>query len=141
MDVAHCEGKTPLVVQSEADFSNRNVWLSPNLPYIPAPILSYWMQAEVATASHNVRIWQLVHDQSDVPTILELAPLLSLPSLVIWCESDRVFHVSGAVLLDQALPFSKRVVLDKCGHVPMLDRPDAVAEHYIEFLHGLESSH
>ncbi|MBY5935255.1 alpha/beta hydrolase [Tateyamaria omphalii] len=134
MDVARAGGDTPLVVQSEADFVARNDWLSPQIPYVPGPILTMWMQDEVATGDHNARIWDVVHHQSDVPTVLELAPSLTMPSLVIWCAPDRIFHVSGAAMLHRALPASTLVTLDGCGHVPMLDRPRTVAEVYQAFL-------
>jgi pimeloyl-ACP methyl ester carboxylesterase len=134
MDIARANGQTPLVVQSKADFLARNDWLSPNIPYVPGPILNAWMESEVATADQNARVWDVVHNQSAAPTVLDLAATLAMPTLVIWCHPDRIFHVSGADALDQALPASKLIKLDDCGHLPMLDQPDQVAMHYLEFL-------
>ncbi len=134
MDAARAAGGRPLVVQSFEDFTARNDWLSPNIPYVPGPILRTWAAEEVATGDHNARVWDVVHQQSDVPTVLELAPSLSMPSLILWCQEDRIFHVSGAEVLRQTLPNAQMTVLEGCGHVPMLDRPDAVAERYLEFL-------
>lgn len=139
MDVARAKGQTPLAVQSEADFRNRNDWLAPEIPYVPGPILDTWMKSEVATADHNKRIWDVVHHQSNVPTVLALAPALTMPSLVIWCQPDRIFHVSGAGLLDQALPNSALSTPENCGHVPMLDQPHEVAATYLAFLQGLKT--
>ncbi len=138
MDKALGEGKTPLVVQTEADFVSRNIWLSPDIPYVPGPILQSWMQSEVATATHNKQVWDVVHNHSDVPTVVDLAPTLNIPSLILWCAPDRIFHVSGAALLEQVLPDSDRVILEDCGHVPMLDRPATVAEIYGSFLQTLD---
>ena len=134
MDVALAQGIRPLVVQSETDFHNRNDWLTPKMPYVPGPILKSWMNSEVSTADHNARIWDVVHDTSAVPTVLELAPSLSMPSLVIWCHPDRIFHISGARLLEDALPVSTLATLDGCGHLPMLDKPKNVAAIYRAFL-------
>lgn len=134
MDIARAQGDTPLVVQNAADFVNRNAWLAPEMPYVPQPILHSWMQSEVATPDHNARVWDVVHNQSSVPTLLELAKALPMPALVVWCRPDRIFHVSGAPLLDQALPVSTLAQLDQCGHLPMLDQPDRVAEIYQAFL-------
>jgi hypothetical protein len=91
----------------------------------------------VAQADHNARIWDVVHSKSDVPTVLDLEPSLEMPTLIIWCQEDRIFHISGAALLDQNLPSSHLATLDNCGHVPMLDKPTAVASEYLKFLSSL----
>ena len=137
MDKARDLGITPLVVQTTEDFAERNEWLSPNIPYIPGPILRTWSEDEVARADHNARIWDVVHRKSGLPTVLDLAPSLEMPTLIIWCQEDRIFHISGAALLDQNLPSSHLATLDNCGHVPMLDKPNAVASEYLKFLSSL----
>ena len=140
MDRALAIGHTPLVVRSEADFAARNDWLTPKMPYVPGPILQSWMADEVSTADHNERVWDMVHHQSFVPTVLELAPALTMSSLVIWCQPDRIFHVSGADLLDDALPASTSVTPGNCGHLPMLDQSTQVAEVYHRFLQSVAST-
>ncbi|WP_338469244.1 alpha/beta hydrolase [Roseobacter fucihabitans] len=134
MDRALAIGHKPLVVRSEPDFAARHDWLTPKMPYVPGPILQSWMADEVSTADHNAQVWAAVHDQSSVPTVLELAPALAMPSLVIWCQPDRIFHVSGARVLGDALPASTRATPENCGHLPMLDQPTQVAEIYVHFL-------
>ncbi len=134
MDRALANGHAPLVVRGEADFVARNDWLTPRMPYVPGPILQSWMADEVSTADHNAQVWAAVHDQSSVPTVLELAPALAMPSLVIWCQPDQIFHVSGARVLNEALPASTRATPENCGHLPMLDQPTQVAELYVHFL-------
>lgn len=138
MDIARAKGETPLVVRNKADFLSRNDWLAPEIPYVPGPILDSWMKSEVESADLNARIWNMVHNQSTVPTVLDLAPALTMPSLIIWCQPDRIFHVSGAGLLDQALPASTLRTPENCGHVPMLDQPHEVAATYRAFLSTLE---
>lgn len=140
MDRALAIGQKPLVVRSEADFVERNNWLAPMMPFVPGPILQSWMADEVNTADHNARVWDVVHDQSFLSTVLELAPDLNMPSLVIWCRPDRIFHISGAHLLDRALPASTLATLENCGHLPMLDKPTEVVELYNNFLQSADVS-
>ncbi|WP_412553898.1 hypothetical protein [Shimia sp. MIT1388] len=84
MDKARDLGITPMVVQTTEDFAERNEWLSPNIPYVPGPILRTWAEDEVAQVDLNSRIWDVVHSKSDVPTVLDLAPSLEMPTLIIW---------------------------------------------------------
>lgn len=134
MDLALEHGIKPLLVKSESDFHARMAWLSPNPPYVPDPILNAWMKSEVAMAKKNERIWDVVHTRSTAPTVLELAPTLAMMTLIVWCSSDRIFHMSGAVELAKRLKKSELSILDQCGHVPMLDRPFEVATVYLAFL-------
>ncbi len=134
MDTALASGQRPLVVQTNDDFFARNDWLAPIMPYVPGPILKSWSADEVATAEHNSRIWDVVHTESVAATVLDIAPALNMPSIVLWCAQDRIFHVSGAQLLGQALPNAQVTTLDNCGHVPMLDQPKTVASAYLAFL-------
>ncbi len=140
MEIAIEDGHIPLLIKTEADFHARNKWLSPKTIYVPGPIYNSWMESEVATADKNVQIWNSVHTQSTAPTVLDLAPSLVMPSLILWCRSDRIFHVSGAGLLDQKLPNSTLAILDDCGHLPMLDQPDLVAKAYAKFLGNIRST-
>ncbi|MDX1669102.1 MAG: alpha/beta hydrolase [Limnobacter sp.] len=55
------------------------------------------------------------------------------PALIVWGQQDRVLHVDGAQQLQAALPGSEMQILDKTGHVPMLERPETVAKRYIEW--------
>jgi pimeloyl-ACP methyl ester carboxylesterase len=52
---------------------------------------------------------------------------ITMPSLVIVGEHDRVTPPASAVELAGALPEGRLVVLEGVGHVPMLERPERLA--------------
>lgn len=56
------------------------------------------------------------------------------PVLLLWGRNDRIVDPGGAPVLQAALPQAKLVLLDRCGHVPMLERPDAFHGALAEFL-------
>ncbi|GAA0465242.1 alpha/beta fold hydrolase [Parasphingorhabdus litoris] len=140
MERAIAEGKTPLLVRSQEEFEGRNSWLSPNGISVPQPILTTWMHAELAQVEKNARIWAVVHDENPVPDLLELAPKLNMPTQILWCTEDRIFHVNGAAVLARKLSSAKLDVLDNCGHVPMVDAPEETAMRYLNFLTSLRTS-
>lgn len=122
MEKALAEGYAPLVVANAQDYEARMAWLFPDPPYIPAPVANTWANEEIARATDNARIWDEVAASS--VTMLEgLAPGLDLPTLIVWCNQDRIFHISGADVLGDALPNATVSKLDGCGHLPMLDAP------------------
>jgi len=133
METAIAAGQLPLVVTTRADYDARMEWLFPAEPFIPRPVARYWAQNEVSQAESNREIWAAVM-ASDGPRLEELAYDIDQPSLVIWCAEDRIFDVSGAVVLAEALGNATLHELSGCGHLPMLDSPDDTGRMLLEFL-------
>jgi pyruvate dehydrogenase E2 component (dihydrolipoamide acetyltransferase) len=61
---------------------------------------------------------------------------IDVPVLIIWGAEDRVFHVSQADALSVANPHAEVRIVTGTGHVPHLERPDAVAALIDAFLAG-----
>lgn len=136
MDLAIAKGKAPLLVQSVADFEARMGWLFPKTPFMPGAVLTTWATEEAAKADHNAAVWDRMQ-QIDVPLLIDLAPQIATPALVMWCEDDRIFHPSGADDLAEAFLDGTRAQPENCGHLPMLDQPQQAGQIYASFLRQL----
>lgn len=77
-----------------------------------------------------VRQWEL-NSQADT---LERLPHLRLPAHVIWCSEDRLLPQPLSQTLLQAIPGAVETRIDACGHLPMVDRPEAFCEAVLQFL-------
>lgn len=64
----------------------------------------------------------------------DLAPLRSMPTLILWGEADRLIPVSAALWFKAALPDSKLVVYPGIGHLPQEEAPDRSAADVAAFL-------
>lgn len=133
MELAIKGGHMPLIVTSYDEYDARMSWLFPEEPFIPRPIARFWASSEVSHAESNLEIWKAVASSS-APKLEELAPSIIQPTLVLWCEEDRIFHPSGAAVLANALTNATLVNTSGCGHLPMLDRPEETARILSEFL-------
>ena len=49
------------------------------------------------------------------------------PTLLLWCRQDAVIDPSALALYAARIPQARRVLLDDCGHMSLMERPDAVA--------------
>ena len=65
---------------------------------------------------------------------LDRLPELKLPVHVIWGDEDRLVPAVLARNLIGAIPGAFETHLTACGHVPMVDAPDAFAESVTAFL-------
>jgi abhydrolase domain-containing protein 6 len=73
------------------------------------------------------------------PEALQLAGELGAiraPVLLLWCRDDRVIDPSAAAVFAGGLRDSRTVLLDGCGHMPMMAKPDAVAAALADFARG-----
>lgn len=62
------------------------------------------------------------------PSVTAAARRVAAPALVLAGRDDRLFPPAASAALAQALPASAHLLLDRCGHVPMIERP---AELYV----------
>jgi pimeloyl-ACP methyl ester carboxylesterase len=62
------------------------------------------------------------------------------PIRIVWARRDRVvpFRHFGAPLLER-LPTAELVMLDGAGHVPMIDKPRAVADAILEITSAVDN--
>jgi len=58
------------------------------------------------------------------------------PTLIVWGDSDRLFPLDYARAYHEAIPGSKLVILEKCGHLPPIEKPEEFAATVREFLLG-----
>ncbi len=61
------------------------------------------------------------------------------PTLLIWGRQDIVTPPEAADGFQRNIPHAKMVWLDRCGHAPMIERPELFAQAVAEFLPVLDA--
>lgn len=62
---------------------------------------------------------------------------IACPTLIVWGDEDRINPVGDAAVFAELLADSRTVLIDHCGHTPMLERPRAFNRLLLEFAEGL----
>lgn len=84
-----------------------------------------WANAAMAASTFGIfRTWFARGPAS----LWSIAPLVSVPSLVVWGTQDRVISVRRAERTANALRRARLLVLPRTGHVAQMERPIAVAK-------------
>jgi pimeloyl-ACP methyl ester carboxylesterase len=80
-----------------------------------------------------VRLWQVGSDllASDIAPTLRA---IQVPTLIVWGADDRLLPPTLGSVFAGEISDSRLVVLDRCGHVPMLEAPDALNAELRRFL-------
>ncbi|HWS76876.1 MAG TPA: alpha/beta hydrolase [Thermomonas sp.] len=56
------------------------------------------------------------------------------PALLLWCRQDAVIDASALDLYAQRIPQARKVLLDGCGHMSLMERPAQVADAVVQLM-------
>jgi pimeloyl-ACP methyl ester carboxylesterase len=106
-------------------------------PFLPAVVLRALCADVLEQRPMQLQLWRALTDPGPHAHLLEsLLPRLTLPTLVVWGDSDHFFHRSAVETLQRGLPHARFVMMQRCGHLPMFERPAEFASHFIRFVAG-----
>jgi len=129
------EGKlNPLIAKSTDGFDHLLNFVFHERPFIPGAVKKHLMQTAIERQPLNTAIFKQFYKNWDTPPLEVLMKGLPTPTLIVWGSNDRVLHVSGANILEAALPRSQVAVMDHVGHLPMIEKPKETADLYLAFL-------
>ena len=67
------------------------------------------------------------------PKLRRLLGRITLPALIIWGAADGIVNVDYGRAYRESLPNSEMVVIDRAGHYPHLEQPQAFIDHVDQF--------
>ena len=124
----------PLIAKSADQFDRLLKFVFFKPPEIPWIVKNYLVQEAVSHSARN----DLIRKQIS-PEFTALEPDLSkikASTLVLWGANDRVIDVSAVQVFKKGISNCSTVIMQDCGHLPMIERPQEAAEHYLAFLKG-----
>src|SRR5438552_1837315 len=62
------------------------------------------------------------------------------PTLLVWGRDDRMVALAGSRRLMRAVPHARLAVLDRCGHLPMLEQAERFNRVVEEFLRAVDAA-
>lgn len=75
---------------------------------------------------------QIVPD--DLAEISERYRSITMPTLIAWCDHDRVVPLEVGLKLRRTLPDSTLKIIEGCGHMPQEEQPEATLSLIEDFL-------
>jgi len=98
------------------------------VPDVPSPdVLENTLKAREATARVG---W---NPYLCNPKLRERLYRITVPTLVIWGDSDRLVPLAHGKAYQEGIVGSKLIVLEKCGHAPPFEKPQETAKVLSEF--------
>lgn len=125
------EGHNPLVANDMAGFDRLMSFVFIEPPELPDSVKSYMAEQSVMRNGINSKILKEIVD-----TFLLENKLGQIQSrtLILWGDSDRIEDVSGATVFEKGIKNSTVVIIENCGHLCMVERPEDTSEEYRKFI-------
>ncbi|MBV1888274.1 MAG: alpha/beta hydrolase [Urechidicola sp.] len=107
-----------------------------NKEFIQAKVEEVFFDRKIATPELVDSVFEIVNDRVKALKTLSIAksairhnmadklPEMNIPTCLIWGENDIVTPPEAAKDFDRLLPDSELYWIEKCGHAPMMERPD-----------------
>lgn len=102
-------------------------------PFIPWPASRALIDWRVRQAPFEQSVLDRIGRSEERFLPGEAAAHIDQPALLLWCRQDAVIDASAMQLFGERMPQATQVLLDDCGHMSIIERPDEVAAA-VEFL-------
>ena len=127
------KGENPILFETveQQDRIIRLVFAQP--PAMPKQFKKVMLKRAIEDKPFNEKIFNDFFVEE--PYLLEKdLPKISVNTLILWGDKDGLVDVSCVKPLEQGLKNSTTVVMENCGHAPMIERPEEAANHYLSFI-------
>ncbi|MGV8057947.1 MAG: alpha/beta fold hydrolase [Smithellaceae bacterium] len=129
------KGENPLLLKDENDFPRLMSLIFVHPPFMPYPIKKTFIREALANKSFNQKTMEEI--TPDIFSLEKDLPKIKAPALILWGSKDRIIDVSSVTVFEKSLKNYKTVIIDNCGHVPMLEKPQETANAYSAFIKSI----
>lgn len=126
-------GEYPYLVTNRASLRRFLELVFTDPPFLPWPADLALVRQRRANLDFERAVLKRITTEPEVHLLQSRLRELSMPVGLIWCRDDRVIDVTAGLFLSAALPQSRLVLLEGCGHMPQWSEPVATAAALARF--------
>lgn len=123
-------GRNPFEVQDAASLDTylKTVFHQAGArPWLPWPASTAYIDRRRLDAAFEQRVLDGIGRGEFAYAPGAAAQHIRQPTLLLWCAQDAVIDSSAMGLYAERIPQAQQVLLDGCGHMSLVEQPDAVA--------------
>lgn len=127
-------GKNPFEVKSRTELAAYLDVVFNDPPWVPWPASRALVLARAPQAGFEQEVLDRIGRGPEALLLSKRLGQIRAPTLLLWCRDDRVIDASAMDAFRAGIRNQRSVLLDDCGHMPMLRQPDATAAALEAFL-------
>ena len=135
------QGNDELLIQKQGDLKQLLAKVMVDVPFLPTELLNVMEQRQIKRYPVYKKIADgLMHTQKMMGKGMFKMALKTfrMPTLILWGDTDPVFDVRVTKELEENIKYTKTVILNNVGHVPIFEAPKESANAYLTFLADLK---
>jgi len=124
-------GRNPFAVEDEASLKRYIDIVFHDArakPWLPWPASTALIRKRRADAGFEQDVLARIGRSEDSLLPGQEAASIRQPTLLLWCRQDAVIDASALELYAQRIPQARKVLLDGCGHMSLMERPAEVVD-------------
>ncbi len=102
----------------------------------PEEVETYAAPLRTAAGKHAIVYSARQIVPQDLETIAESYKSITLPTLILWCDHDRIVPLEVGLKLRRTLPNSSLRLVPECGHMPQEEQPETTLKLLEGFIGG-----
>ena len=114
--------------------------------YVNQDIISDMLSYEASSEEIEIMVRNRVaaaryawHPRFYNPDLAKWLHRIDIPTLILWGGQDKIFPAEYATAFKELIPHAQMEILNQCGHVPHMDRPDEFYPRLKSFLSEVAS--
>ncbi|MEO6172847.1 MAG: alpha/beta fold hydrolase, partial [Arenimonas sp.] len=128
------KGGNPFEVKTREQFHAQMSLVFTEPPFVPWPFDEAMVQRRRRDAAFEAKVLDSIGRGPDVIVLQSEMAKIQSPTLLLWCKDDRVIDVSSVPIFLAGISGSQALILEGCGHMPMMAKPKKVAGGIENFL-------
>ncbi len=128
------KGGNPFEVKTRQQFHAQMRLVFTEPPFVPWPFDEAMVQRRRKDAAFEAKVLDSIGRGDDVIALQSQMQKIQSPTLLLWCKDDQVIDVSSVPIFLAGISGSQALILEGCGHMPMMAKPKEVADGIEDFL-------
>jgi abhydrolase domain-containing protein 6 len=120
-------GRNPFEVTSRAQLHRFLHIVFKHPPFAPWPADRALVQQRSRQAGFEQEVLDRIGRGPEALLLARQLGQVRAPTLLLWCREDAVIDVSAVRVFAAGIRDQRAVLLDDCGHMPMIEQPEATA--------------
>lgn len=132
--LAVLDGDNPFAVEDEASlrrYLDTVFHDAEAKPWLPWPASSALIERRQRDAAFEQKVLDRIGRSEESLLPGKAAADIRQPTLLLWCRQDAVIDASAMALYAERIPQASQVLLEGCGHMSLMEQPEAVAKAVI----------
>lgn len=113
------DGEHPFAVNDRASLNHYLGLVFTDPPFVPWPVDRALVEQRIADADFEQAVLARLRG-SEAFAVKPLLGDIEAPTLLLWCDDDRVIDPSAAAVYAAGLRDSRTLMLSGCGHMPLM---------------------